>query len=77
MRSESIPRPLRLKLVLSNLGQSFERAYFNDMSLFLDEEKRELCTPELLSQARHHDPIAGFARHFDRVRDADPLSRVL
>jgi asparagine synthase (glutamine-hydrolysing) len=76
-RSESIPRPLRLKLVLSNLGQSFERAYFNDMSLFLDEEKRELCTPELLSQARHHDPIAGFARHFDRVRDADPLSRVL
>ena len=76
-RSESIPRPLRLKLVLSNLGQSFERAYFNDMSLFLDEEKRELCTPELLSQARHHDPIAAFARHFDRVRDADPLSRVL
>src|SRR5262249_18377722 len=34
-RSERIPRPLRLKLVLSNLGQSFERAYFNDVSLFL------------------------------------------
>ena len=76
-RSERIPRPLRLKLVLSNLGQSFERAYFNDMSLFLEEEKRDLCTPELLSQARHHDPVAAFARHFDRVRDADPLSRVL
>ncbi len=76
-RSDLIPRPLRLKLVLSNLGQSFERAYFNDMSLFLDEEKRALCTPELLAQARHHDPLAGFARHFERVRGADPLSRIL
>ena len=76
-RSERLPRPLRLKLVLSNLGQSFERAYFNDMSLFLDEEKQALCTPEFLAQARHHDPIAAFARNFERVRDADPLSRVL
>jgi asparagine synthase (glutamine-hydrolysing) len=76
-RSERIPRPLRLKLVLSNLGQTFERAYFNDMSLFLEEEKEALCTPEFLAQAQHHDPIAGFARHFERVRDADPLSRIL
>jgi asparagine synthase (glutamine-hydrolysing) len=76
-RSDLIPRPLRLKLVLSNLGQSFERAYFNDMSLFLDEEKQALCTPEFHAQARHHDPIAGFARHFDKVRGADPLSRIL
>src|SRR5262249_27223166 len=76
-RSERIPRPLRWKLVLSNLGQSFERAYFNDMSLFLAEEKEAVCTSEFLSQARHHDPVAGFAKHFDRVRDADPLSRVL
>ena len=76
-RSDRIPRPLRLKLVLANLGQSFERAYFNDMSLFLDEEKHALCTPEFLAQARHHDPISGFARHFEKVRGADPLSRVL
>jgi asparagine synthase (glutamine-hydrolysing) len=76
-RSELIPRPLRFKLVLSNLGQSFERAYFNDMSLFLEGEKRSLLSPEFCEQVRHHDPFAGFARHFERVRDADPLSRVL
>jgi asparagine synthase (glutamine-hydrolysing) len=76
-RSERIPRPLRFKLVLSNLGQSFERAYFNDMSLFLEDERQALLTPEFLAQARHHDSFAGFARHFERVRDADPLSRVL
>jgi asparagine synthase (glutamine-hydrolysing) len=76
-RSDLIPRPLRFKLVLSNLGQSFERAYYNDMSLFLDEEKQALLSPELLHQASSHDAFAGFARHFERVRDADPLSRVM
>ena len=76
-RSDRIPRPLRLKLVLSNLGRSFERAYFRDMSLFLDEERQALYSPEFRDQVHEHDPFAGFARHFDRVRDADPLSRVL
>ncbi len=76
-RAEWIPRPLRWKLVLLNLGQSFERAYFNDLSLFLDDEKEVLCSPEFLAQTRHHDPFHAFARHFGRVRDADPLSRIL
>lgn len=76
-RAEWIPRPLRWKLVLLNLGQPFERAYFNDLSLFLEEEKESLCSPEFLAQTRHHDPFHAFARHFGRVRDADPLSRIL
>jgi len=76
-RSDRIPRPLRLKLVMSNLGQSFERAYFRDMSLFLDEERQALCSSEFLDQVRQRDPFEAFSRHFDRVRDADPLSRVL
>jgi asparagine synthase (glutamine-hydrolysing) len=76
-RAEWLPRPLRWKLVLLNLGQPFERAYFNDLSLFLEDEKEALCSPEFLEQTRHHDPFHAFARHFGRVRDADPLSRVL
>jgi asparagine synthase (glutamine-hydrolysing) len=76
-RWEQIPRPLRLKLVLRNLGQTFERAYFDDMSLFVDSERRALLAPEFLQQTRAHDPFVDFARHFDRVRDADPLSRIL
>ncbi|HET8579224.1 MAG TPA: asparagine synthase (glutamine-hydrolyzing) [Methylomirabilota bacterium] len=76
-RAEWIPRPLRWKLVLLNLGQSFEHAYFNDLSLFLEDEKEALCSPEFLEATRHHDPFHAFARHFGRVRDADPLSRVL
>lgn len=76
-RWEQIPRPLRLKLVLRNLGQTFERAYFDDMSLFVESERRALLAPEFLQLTRAHDPFVDFARHFDRVRDADPLSRIL
>ena len=77
-RSDLIPRPLRLKLVLSNLGQSFERAYFNDMSLFLDDEKQALCTPEFLepvpaprSDRRLRPPLRAGPRR--RSALADPL----
>jgi asparagine synthase (glutamine-hydrolysing) len=74
---DRLPRPLRLKLVLSNLGQTFERAYFSDMSLFRESERQSLLTPELQQAVRGHDPFAAFARHFEPVRDADPLSRIL
>jgi len=76
-RADWMPRPLRLKLVLLNLSQSPERAYFNDLSMFRDYEKQAICSPEFLEETRHHDPFQAFSRHFDRVRDADPLSRIL
>ena len=76
-RWDAIPRPLRLKLVLTNLGETFERAYFEDMSLFRSEERSALLTPEFQRQASHHDPFDAFARRFERVRGADPLSRIL
>src|SRR5262245_48524891 len=76
-RADWMPRSLRLKLVLLNLSQSPERAYFNDLSMFRDYEKQAICSPEFLEETRHHDPFQAFSRHFDRVRDADPLSRIL
>ena len=76
-RWQAIPRPLRLKLVLENLGQSFERAYFDDLSMFRGREKSDLLSPEFQRQVAHHDSFTAFGRHFERVRDADPLSRIL
>ena len=76
-RWERIPRPLRLKLVLMNLGRSFERAYFNDLSLFREHEKAALLTPELGRQLGAHDSFDAFGRRFEHVRDADPLTRIL
>jgi asparagine synthase (glutamine-hydrolysing) len=72
-----LPRPLRAGYVLQNLATSFERAYFADLSVFRHEQKAALVSPELRAEWRGHDPFDSFARHFDRVRGLDPLSRLL
>jgi len=76
-KADWLPRPLRARYVLQNLGTSFERAYFADLSIFRDDERAWLLTPEFQRAVAGHDAFAAFARHFDRVRDVDPLSRLL
>ena len=76
-RAEWLPRPLRARYVLQNLGTTFERAYFSDVSLLRDEEQRRLLAPEFVRALDGHDSFTGFARHFDRVRGWDPLSQLL
>src|SRR5262249_52765272 len=39
-KADRLPRPLRARYVLQNLGTSFERAYFLDLSLFRPDDKR-------------------------------------
>jgi asparagine synthase (glutamine-hydrolysing) len=63
--------------VLQNLGTTFERAYFNDMSVLRRDRKTALLTPEFRAQVADHDPFVAFARHFERVRGLDPLSQIL
>jgi asparagine synthase (glutamine-hydrolysing) len=72
-----LPRPLRARYVLQNLATTFERAYFADLAVLRDEEKAALLSPELARQTDGHDPFTAVARHFARVRDLDPLSRLL
>ena len=72
-----LPRPLRAGYVLQNLATTFERAYFTDLSIFRADEKAALISPELKAELGGHDPFNCFARHFERVRGLDPLSRLL
>jgi asparagine synthase (glutamine-hydrolysing) len=76
-KADWIPRPLRARYVLQNLGTTFERAYFADLSLFRPREKAALLSPELTTQIAEHDSFAAFARHFERARGLDSLSRLL
>jgi asparagine synthase (glutamine-hydrolysing) len=76
-KADWIPRPLRARYFLQNLGTTFERAYFADLSLFRSDERALLLSPELESALDGHDPFLAFARHFDRVRALDPLSQLL
>jgi asparagine synthase (glutamine-hydrolysing) len=76
-KADWLPRPLRARYFLQNLGTTFERAYFADLSLLREDEKNALLSPELRQQLSGHDPFDAFARHFARTRDLDPLSRLL
>lgn len=76
-KTDWIPRPLRARYLLQNLGTTFERAYFADLSLFRNDEKARLFSPDLVSALGGHDPFLAFGRHFDRVRGLDPLSQLL
>jgi asparagine synthase (glutamine-hydrolysing) len=76
-KAEWMPRPLRARYVLQNLGTTFERAYGADLSLFRPSEKAALLSPELTKHIPGHDSFAALAGHFERARGLDPLSRLL
>jgi asparagine synthase (glutamine-hydrolysing) len=76
-KADWIPRPLRARYVLQNLGTTFERAYFSDLSLFRNDEKARLLSPDFVRALGGHDPFLAFGRHFDRVRGLDSLSQLL
>ena len=76
-KADWLPRPLRARYFLQNLGTTFERAYFADLSLFRAEDRRRLLTPDFRASLTGADPFAAFARHFERVRGLDPLSQLL
>ena len=76
-KADWIPRPLRARYVLQNLGTTFERAYFADLSLFRNDEKARLLSGDFARALGGHDPFLAFGRHFDRVRGLDRLSQLL
>ena len=76
-KADWLPRPLRARYFLQNLGTTFERAYFADLCLLRDDEKAALLSPELRQHLRGHDPFVAFSRHFERTVGLDPLSRLL
>jgi asparagine synthase (glutamine-hydrolysing) len=76
-KADRLPRPLRWKFFLRNLSLEPETAYFHDMSLFSPEDKRTLLSPQFNRSLNGWDSSAVFRSHFDRVRDLDPLNRML
>ncbi len=76
-KADWMPRPLRARYFLQNLGTTFERAYFADLSLFRSDEKARLLSAEFKTALAGHDPFVPFARHFERVRGLDALRQLL
>lgn len=74
-RADFLPRPLRLKLFLTNLSLSFERAYFRDMSFyFLPEMKKKLYRPEFAAFLDGFDSFSVLKQHFRQNRNPDVVT---
>jgi asparagine synthase (glutamine-hydrolysing) len=76
-KADRLPRPLRWKFFLRNMGLDAEEAYFHDMSVFTPLDKWGLWSDEMRHALNGYDPFPAFRRHFDRVREADHLNRLL
>jgi asparagine synthase (glutamine-hydrolysing) len=76
-KADRLPRALRWKFLLRNVSLEAPQAYFHDMSLFTPGDKQALLTADFRRALNGHDPFVAFNRHFDRVRGADELNRLL
>jgi len=74
-KADSLPRNLRWKRTLENLGRDPAEAYFRSVSCAVPEDVEALLTPEVALQG--FDPFAALRRAYERADGPDSLSRVL
>jgi len=75
-KADRLPRPLRWKFALRNLGLEPDAAYFHDLSLFTPADKRRLLTADFRRSLADHDAFAGPAAHWRRAAARDHLGRI-
>jgi asparagine synthase (glutamine-hydrolysing) len=75
-KADWLPRPLRGRTLLTNLGSTPERAYFRTMSWFDAEMKDRLYGADLKASLAGYDSFGVLGEHFEQVPDLDPLSRI-
>lgn len=70
--------PLRnAKKFARSAALDFENRYMGYGTYFTNEAKARLYTDELNEEVKHLDPYYQHRRYFARVKDADPLNRLL
>ncbi|HPT25519.1 MAG TPA: asparagine synthase (glutamine-hydrolyzing) [Bryobacteraceae bacterium] len=71
-----LPRPLRAKATLQNLGLELGDAYFSSMTTFRDQGLRNILAPELLAALGGYDPREAYRERFRRVAHLGPLEQM-
>ncbi len=74
-KGDWLPRRLRAKTTLRNLGRAPAAAYFRSVCQMEIEEARALLHPDLRIAAANHDPSAEHRRWYDAAPSDDPLAR--
>lgn len=76
-KGDWLPRRLRAKTTLQNLGRDPAAAYFRSVSQMEVAEARALLHPDWRAQAAGHDPSAEHRRWYEAAPAAEPLGRAL
>ncbi len=76
-KADWLPRPLRFKSTLENLGATHWEAMFRGRSFLDPEVARRLLDSDLRRQVGGYSPAEVFRRHYERCPARDPLNRDL
>ena len=76
-KGDWLPRRLRAKTTLENLGRDPAGAYFRSVCQVDQRDARALLHPDLRAQVADHDPSAGHRGWYDAAPARDPLGRAL
>ena len=76
-KADFLPKPFRLKRFLSNLSNTFEQAYFRDMSFyFLPEMKKKLYQSDFKPMIKDFNAFDILGDHFKINQNSDITTRV-
>ncbi len=72
-----LPRPLRLKTILENLGVSDVRAFYNDLIWLRSDARRRIYTGDFLKELDEFEPFEVVRPLYESEHAHDPLNRAL
>jgi asparagine synthase (glutamine-hydrolysing) len=74
-RTDWLPRPLRARSLLRDLGGDPAAAYYASTTQLSRAEALCLLKDEIVAELRDCDPLQAWREHYDRPRDVDALHR--
>ena len=76
-KADWLPRPLRAKTFLTNVGSPGGAAYANSLAICRTAERHRLLAADLRSGLNGYVPGALIAASYDRIGDRDPLAAMI
>lgn len=76
-KADWLPRPMRLKTLLTNLSLEGNAAYANTLQLCRPPLRRRLLHADVVQQLNGHDPAEAVQTAFSQVASDDPLAGMI
>jgi len=74
-KADWLPRPFRAKATLKNLSLDPAEGYYNSVYGAMANQRDRLLGSDARAQLNGYDPFEVFLEHYNRPRNADPITR--